>query len=186
MHAASGTADARGMRALIALVAVPVILALARRAVRREAFWRPPDRPGSPGGASTPPGVAAYGRRVLYGRDAERARIGGLLEATVDDAQWLDDPPADALVSVARRLDAEAIVILFQRPRGRRATLRRPRPVRSEAARARSGGGDGAGRASPVMRAGSLGIGIDALDAAKSSKRRRSAALDGEAAVSPA
>jgi DNA-binding CsgD family transcriptional regulator len=31
----------------------------------------------------------------------------------VDDAHWLDAPSADALVFVARRLDAEAIVLLF-------------------------------------------------------------------------
>ena len=35
------------------------------------------------------------------------------LLVVVDDAQWLDRPSADALVFVARRLEAESIVVLF-------------------------------------------------------------------------
>lgn len=43
---------------------------------------------------------------------AEVAERGPLL-CLVDDAQWLDDASADALVFVARRLDAEGIAMLF-------------------------------------------------------------------------
>jgi DNA-binding CsgD family transcriptional regulator len=43
---------------------------------------------------------------------AEAADRGPLL-CLVDDAHWLDDASADALVFVARRLDAEGIVMLF-------------------------------------------------------------------------
>ena len=43
---------------------------------------------------------------------AETAEEGPLL-CLVDDAQWLDDASADALVFVARRLEAEGIVVLF-------------------------------------------------------------------------
>jgi DNA-binding NarL/FixJ family response regulator len=43
---------------------------------------------------------------------AETAERGPLL-CLVDDAQWLDDASADALVFVARRLEAEGIVMLF-------------------------------------------------------------------------
>src|SRR5262245_28244480 len=43
---------------------------------------------------------------------AEASEQGPLL-CVVDDAQWLDDASADALVFVARRLDAEGIVMLF-------------------------------------------------------------------------
>jgi DNA-binding CsgD family transcriptional regulator len=38
---------------------------------------------------------------------------GGPLLCVIDDAQWLDDGSADALVFVARRLEAEGIVMLF-------------------------------------------------------------------------
>jgi DNA-binding CsgD family transcriptional regulator/tetratricopeptide (TPR) repeat protein len=42
---------------------------------------------------------------------SEAAEPGGLL-CVVDDAQWLDQPSAEALVFVARRLEAEGVVVL--------------------------------------------------------------------------
>jgi DNA-binding CsgD family transcriptional regulator len=44
---------------------------------------------------------------------ADAAEQGPPLLCLVDDAQWLDDASADALVFVARRLEAEGIVMLF-------------------------------------------------------------------------
>ena len=56
---------------------------------------------------------------------AEVAEDGPLL-CLVDDAQWLDDPSADALVFASRRLQAERVVMLFAAREGTDATFAGP------------------------------------------------------------
>jgi predicted ATPase len=50
----------------------------------------------------------------------------GPLVCLVDDAHWIDDASADALVFVARRLEAEAIVLLFAARDGERRRFEAP------------------------------------------------------------
>ena len=56
---------------------------------------------------------------------AEVAEDGPLL-CLVDDAQWLDDPSAEALVFASRRLQAERVVMLFATREGTEATFAGP------------------------------------------------------------
>ncbi len=56
---------------------------------------------------------------------AEVAEDGPLL-CLVDDAQWLDDPSAEALVFASRRLQAERVVMLFAAREGTDATFAGP------------------------------------------------------------
>lgn len=66
---------------------------------------------------------------------AEAAEHGPLL-CLVDDAQWLDQASAEVLAFVARRLDAERLVMVFRRPRYQRRPcgIRGSPPAASEGA----------------------------------------------------
>jgi hypothetical protein len=54
----------------------------------------------------------------------EVAGAAGGLVCLVDDAQWLDQPSADALVFAARRLDSEGVALLLRRRQRRFAPVR--------------------------------------------------------------
>ena len=53
----------------------------------------------------------------------------------VDDAHWLDEASASALVFVARRLEAEGMAMLFARPERRPSSFRRRRVARAGSSR---------------------------------------------------
>jgi hypothetical protein len=55
-----------------------------------------------------------------------RSRLVPPRTAGIGDAQWLDQASADALVFVARRLEAEGVVLLFGAPQGDRRTFTAP------------------------------------------------------------
>ena len=76
---------------------------------------------------------------------AEVAEDGPLL-CLVDDAQWLDDPSAEALVFASRRLQAERVVMLFAAREGTEATFAGPGLPDLHARRPRPGGGRDAPR----------------------------------------
>ena len=105
--AAAAAAGARPRRRLPAPQAAALRAAFGQRRRRR---WGPV--PGLPRRRSSLLSAAADG-------DAR-------CSALVDDAHWLDDASAAALLFVARRLERERVALVFAAASGRRTPLRRP------------------------------------------------------------
>jgi predicted ATPase len=74
-------------------------------------------------GAAVDPFVIALATLALLTEAAETQPV----LAVVDDAHWLDDASADALLFTARRLQADRVALVFTRPRRSQPRLPRRR-----------------------------------------------------------